>query len=741
MPSSGSFLAAVDSDALEAPASSFSFPHDGVHIHIKRYEIMTAQVVYSTMSHHPFPSAFSSPVATPSPTKDKQFSAFPFFPSQPSEGSTSVASDKAESSHSQPGAAPKVVQPQANEIGSSRTFRAPESRRLSRPRLRSLQSLNSAPASPSLTEQDSGHAVISTSRFHTSHPSLGRAPSRNAVETLQPLAESSATATKPKTSASNEIVSDAPTRSPPAPSQQWAANHGEGSTTVPPRPRRSSTSPKLDSGLSEFGQMGAPFAEHGRHGDRSDVSARLRNFQTSTGAFLRRSHTITTGISSAAQKKTDDAAAHRSPPSNTSMTYGPSSGRNAPKLTQRRQTVSNVSPSSADRLAGGQAKGPNTSVSPVPSRTLSFAQQSPHPASGSTLSVSSPPTRLRERGTLPNNQLEAKVVILGSQGVGKTSLVHRYTSGQFAIASTPSTIGASFLTKKLVVDGVKVRLQLWDTAGQERFRSMAPMYYRGSHAAVLVYDITSMSSFMDCRAWIEELKKNMTTDLVIHVVGAKLDLAWSQRQVELDFARATVRSWLQPYQSQPAAASSSGFNDSDGSPGSPTRPSSRLSGLGSLAMGSASRFAAFQRSSSPGWPHVSSANTSAAGTAATTPAAVAAAAAAAGLKPSSFGSSGASSGSAGSDAGRDVSTDLDAFGFSLSWDVVEVSEVSAKDDRGIEEVFLAVTKKLVERRTQIEQERADRERNSIFLSSHDADQLLAGNHQPAITPNSWTCCG
>jgi small GTP-binding protein len=55
--------------------------------------------------------------------------------------------------------------------------------------------------------------------------------------------------------------------------------------------------------------------------------------------------------------------------------------------------------------------------------------------------------------------------------VGKTSIVHRYTSGHFSY-SLSSTIGASFLTKKLVVDGCKVRLQIWDTAGQERFRSM-----------------------------------------------------------------------------------------------------------------------------------------------------------------------------------------------------------------------------------------------------------------------------
>ncbi|KAH8548802.1 ras-like GTP-binding protein RYL2 [Umbelopsis sp. PMI_123] len=128
--------------------------------------------------------------------------------------------------------------------------------------------------------------------------------------------------------------------------------------------------------------------------------------------------------------------------------------------------------------------------------------------------------------------LEAKVVILGSTGVGKTSMVVRYVQKTFSPNGT-STIGASFMTKKLSVDNCKVRLQIWDTAGQERFRAMAPMYYRGAHAAILVYDITSEESFQDMNSWVEELKKNMTEDLVIHVVGNKLDLASKHRAVPL----------------------------------------------------------------------------------------------------------------------------------------------------------------------------------------------------------------
>jgi len=111
-------------------------------------------------------------------------------------------------------------------------------------------------------------------------------------------------------------------------------------------------------------------------------------------------------------------------------------------------------------------------------------------------------------------------------GVGKTSLLHRYTQNKFDPKNTTSTTGAFFVTKKVYVDGLKVRLQLWDTAGQERFRSMvscllhclfntlhnalathnllqAPMYYRGANAALLLYDITNASTFDDIRGWLE----------------------------------------------------------------------------------------------------------------------------------------------------------------------------------------------------------------------------------------------
>lgn len=85
------------------------------------------------------------------------------------------------------------------------------------------------------------------------------------------------------------------------------------------------------------------------------------------------------------------------------------------------------------------------------------------------------------------NSLEAKIVVLGSQGVGKTSLVHRYVKNAFTPPNTQSTVGASFLTKRVVdIDtSTVVRLQIWDTAGQERFRSISKLYYRGTSRGVI----------------------------------------------------------------------------------------------------------------------------------------------------------------------------------------------------------------------------------------------------------------
>uniref|UniRef100_A0A1L8DV73 Putative rab subfamily protein of small gtpase n=1 Tax=Nyssomyia neivai TaxID=330878 RepID=A0A1L8DV73_9DIPT len=119
--------------------------------------------------------------------------------------------------------------------------------------------------------------------------------------------------------------------------------------------------------------------------------------------------------------------------------------------------------------------------------------------------------------------IEAKIVLLGAQGVGKTSLVVKYITNVYSKDVGP-TIGATFFNCRINLEDIKVKMQIWDTAGQERFRSMAPLYYRGANAALLVFDLTNYASFGAVKTWVSELQRNVQEPMVLTLVGSKSDL-------------------------------------------------------------------------------------------------------------------------------------------------------------------------------------------------------------------------
>ena len=108
-------------------------------------------------------------------------------------------------------------------------------------------------------------------------------------------------------------------------------------------------------------------------------------------------------------------------------------------------------------------------------------------------------------------------------GAGKSSLVLRFVKGQF-FDYQESTIGAAFLTQTVAVNDATVKFEIWDTAGQERYHSLAPMYYRGAAAAIVVYDIQSQSSFARAKSWVRELQRQPNAALVMALAGNKADL-------------------------------------------------------------------------------------------------------------------------------------------------------------------------------------------------------------------------
>lgn len=128
-----------------------------------------------------------------------------------------------------------------------------------------------------------------------------------------------------------------------------------------------------------------------------------------------------------------------------------------------------------------------------------------------------------------NDELEFKIVLLGQTGVGKTCIVNYFVSGKFEDSVAP-TLGASYASKTMMENNHTVSLQIWDTAGQERFKILAPMYFRDSHAAILVYSITSRLSFEEIDYWSQCLREKTDGNIQLLLVANKVDLN-QERQV------------------------------------------------------------------------------------------------------------------------------------------------------------------------------------------------------------------
>ncbi|XP_046734256.1 ras-related protein Rab-5B isoform X1 [Diprion similis] len=151
------------------------------------------------------------------------------------------------------------------------------------------------------------------------------------------------------------------------------------------------------------------------------------------------------------------------------------------------------------------------------------------------VTMASRSTAQRPNGSTQGKICQFKLVLLGESAVGKSSLVLRFVKGQFH-EYQESTIGAAFLTQTVCLDDTTVKFEIWDTAGQERYHSLAPMYYRGAQAAIVVYDITNQDTFVRATTWVKELQRQASPNIVIALAGNKSDLG-NKRVVEFDEAQ------------------------------------------------------------------------------------------------------------------------------------------------------------------------------------------------------------
>ena len=133
-------------------------------------------------------------------------------------------------------------------------------------------------------------------------------------------------------------------------------------------------------------------------------------------------------------------------------------------------------------------------------------------------------------------QYEAKVVLLGTTLVGKTTIVTRATTGKFD-GAIKQTVGACYTAQTVALPGGTIKLQIWDTAGQERFKTLAPMYYRGASVLIIVFSVTDHVSFNEVEFWARGGSGTASVPPGLILVGNKVDL-FEERCVTFDQGQA-----------------------------------------------------------------------------------------------------------------------------------------------------------------------------------------------------------
>lgn len=123
-----------------------------------------------------------------------------------------------------------------------------------------------------------------------------------------------------------------------------------------------------------------------------------------------------------------------------------------------------------------------------------------------------------------------KIIALGNQSVGKTSVTIRFANDTFS-SDYKMTLGMNLSTKNVKIHEKLVQVAIWDVAGQTNFQPLLPMYYRGAFGALVIYDITNRRSFESANRWIADIRK-LAGEIPIVIVGNKKDLEENREVTE-----------------------------------------------------------------------------------------------------------------------------------------------------------------------------------------------------------------
>ena len=177
---------------------------------------------------------------------------------------------------------------------------------------------------------------------------------------------------------------------------------------------------------------------------------------------------------------------------------------------------------STDSTGAGAGAGAGDSAGA--SEGLRLASQEVAASSSAPLKTSSPTFMQKYTlGSENNNMRRFKILLLGDSGVGKSSLILRWTEDRY-LATLTGTVGVNFKSKKVTIDEEAVHIQVWDTAGQQQFHKITTSYYRGAHGIMVVYDVSDPESLANVEYWIKNIKTHASPSVRLLLVGNKTDL-------------------------------------------------------------------------------------------------------------------------------------------------------------------------------------------------------------------------
>ena len=125
-----------------------------------------------------------------------------------------------------------------------------------------------------------------------------------------------------------------------------------------------------------------------------------------------------------------------------------------------------------------------------------------------------------------NYDVACQLLIIGDSCVGKTSLLTRYTTGNFK-EEYIATVGIDYFTKNETINDKIISIKLWDTVGQERYKALTQNFFKNAEGVMVVYDITKVESFDNLKFWINSIKQNMENKNIIIpviIIGNKVDM-------------------------------------------------------------------------------------------------------------------------------------------------------------------------------------------------------------------------